>query len=125
MAYFLPLIRDPIRPANTNSKFTLKLQPEDCLMKSGFSRREMMKAVGASALLPASLNATQKQKSSWPPALGSNTPKLCLGVNPNLDEAGMRRVKQIGWRNTRTIRPRRSAEARSKSCLRWPAGKSW
>src|SRR5262245_40968028 len=67
-------------------------------MKSGFSRREMIKAVGASALLPPVLSAAPMavQKSSWPPAEGANSPKICLGVNPNLDAAGMRRVKQIG-----------------------------
>ena len=63
-------------------------------MNSDFSRREMMKAMAASALLPPALAAAQK--ASWPPAEGANTPKICLGVNPNLDAAGMRRVKQIG-----------------------------
>jgi len=67
-------------------------------MKSGFSRRDMMKAAGAAALLPSAspslLNAAQN--GSWPPAEGPNTPKICLGVRPDIDEAGMRRVKQIG-----------------------------
>jgi mannonate dehydratase len=67
-------------------------------MKSGFSRREMMKAAGVAALSPvaslSSLNAAQKR--SWPPAEGPDTPKICLGIRPDIDEAGMRRVKQIG-----------------------------
>src|SRR5574341_2090577 len=61
------------------------------------SRRKMIKAAAASALLPPALaSSASAQKSSWPPAEGPTTPKICLGVNPNLDEAGMRRVKQIG-----------------------------
>src|SRR5215475_16138737 len=67
-------------------------------MKSSFSRREMMKAAGAAALLPVAspsfLNAAQKR--SWPPAEDAGTPKICLGARPDVDEAGMRRVKQIG-----------------------------
>jgi mannonate dehydratase len=61
------------------------------------TRREIIKAVGASALLPHALaSSASAQKSSWPPAEGPSTPKLCLGVRADLDEAGMRRVKQIG-----------------------------
>src|SRR5262245_59335852 len=67
-------------------------------MKSGFSRREMMKAAGGAALAPVAspsfLSAAQKR--SWPPAEGRDTPKICLGLRPDIDEAGMRRVKQIG-----------------------------
>src|SRR5262247_2088139 len=84
------------------AKVTLKSQPEDHPMKSGFSRRRMMKAAGAAALLPVAskslppsfLNAAQKR--SWPPAEGAGTPKICLGIRPDVDEAGMRRIKQIG-----------------------------
>ncbi|HKC86890.1 MAG TPA: mannonate dehydratase, partial [Blastocatellia bacterium] len=54
----------------------------------------MMKAAGAAALSPAAL--TLAQEVSWPPAQGPNTPKICLGVRPDIDEAGMRRIKQIG-----------------------------
>jgi mannonate dehydratase len=57
------------------------------------TRREIIKAVGASALLPSALTATQKN--SWPPA-ETGAPKICLGVNPSLDDAGMRKIKQIG-----------------------------
>lgn len=57
------------------------------------TRREIIKAIGASAVLAPTLSATQK--SSWPPA-ETGAPKICLGVRPDLDAAGMRRVKQIG-----------------------------
>ena len=57
------------------------------------TRRKMLQTAGAAALLlPASSAA---QKSSWPPA-ETGAPRICLGVNPNLDAAGMRRVKQLG-----------------------------
>src|SRR5437867_3906717 len=62
-------------------------------MDSRFSRRKIMQALGAAALSPAGLAAAQV---SWPPAAGSNTPKICLGIAANTDEAGMRRLKQIG-----------------------------
>lgn len=32
----------------------------------------------------------------WPPREGSTTPRICLGVSPELSEAGMRHLKQIG-----------------------------
>src|SRR5215472_16005498 len=67
-------------------------------MKPGFSRREMIKAAGGAALAPVAspsiLSAAQKR--SWPPTEGTDAPKICLGVGPDIDEAGIRRVKQIG-----------------------------
>lgn len=63
-------------------------------MKSGFSRRELMKGAAASALLTTPALA-QTQKTSWPPA-ETGAPRICLGVPATLDAAGMRRVKQIG-----------------------------
>ncbi len=33
---------------------------------------------------------------AWPPAEGAHTPRICLGVGPDTDEAGLRRLKQIG-----------------------------
>src|SRR5262245_34238973 len=67
-------------------------------MKSGFSRRTMLQAMGAAALFPTALPSAPgvAQEVSWPPAEGPNTPKICLGVRPDIDEAGMRRIKQIG-----------------------------
>ncbi|MGH8245978.1 MAG: mannonate dehydratase, partial [Gammaproteobacteria bacterium] len=58
------------------------------------SRRRMMQTVGAAAVLPPSAFAAPPD--SWPPAEGPNTPKICLGAFGGADEAGMRRLKQIG-----------------------------
>ncbi|HEX4950481.1 MAG TPA: mannonate dehydratase [Blastocatellia bacterium] len=58
------------------------------------TRRELLKTAGAAALTPALVRA--QSKTSWPVIPGANHPKICLGVNPALDEAGMRKVKQIG-----------------------------
>lgn len=63
-------------------------------MKSRLSRRSWLKAAGAAASAPAVLRGAAC--ASWPPAEGPDVPKICLGVSPNLDEAGMRRIKQIG-----------------------------
>lgn len=60
------------------------------------TRRDLLKSVGvagASALLAPGIATAQTQ--SWPPS-ENGAPKICLGVNPNLDAAGMRRYKQIG-----------------------------
>jgi mannonate dehydratase len=53
----------------------------------------MMQTAAAAVLAPLAPAAAQV---SWPPALGSATPKICLGASPNLDEKGMRALKQIG-----------------------------
>lgn len=67
-------------------------------MKNKLSRRDLMKGVGASAVLTTTLPSARvhAQKSSWPPAEGANTPKICLGIAPDASAALMRRVKQIG-----------------------------
>jgi mannonate dehydratase len=60
------------------------------------TRREIIKsvgAVGASALPAPTISATQN--SAWPPA-ETGAPKICLGIRPDIDAAGLRRVKQIG-----------------------------
>ena len=57
------------------------------------TRREMLKAAGAAALIP--VVPTMAQKASWPPD-ESGAPKICLGVPTTIDEAGMRAIKQIG-----------------------------
>jgi mannonate dehydratase len=57
------------------------------------TRRDLLKAAGAAAIVPAMSPAAQK--TSWPPS-EAGAPKICLGVNPALDEAGMRKIKQIG-----------------------------
>jgi mannonate dehydratase len=33
---------------------------------------------------------------AWPSVEAPNTPKICLGISPDTDEAGMRRLRQIG-----------------------------
>jgi len=67
-------------------------------MKSEFSRRKLIQALSAAALSPAILSKTGSAAapSSWPPPLGQNTPKICLGGGQDLDEAGLRRLKQVG-----------------------------
>jgi mannonate dehydratase len=52
----------------------------------------MVQAAGAAALVSPALSAAV----SWPPAEGAGTPRICLGASPNLDEKGMRALKQIG-----------------------------
>ena len=62
-------------------------------MKRAFSRRNMMKGAAVAALAPSVGTAAPSR--SWPVTEGPETPKLCLGASPR-DEAGMRRVKQLG-----------------------------
>ncbi|MBI3694002.1 MAG: mannonate dehydratase, partial [Acidobacteria bacterium] len=52
-----------------------------------------MQAAGATALAPVALPAATVQ---WPPEPGAGAPKICLGAGGNLDEAGMRQLKQVG-----------------------------
>ena len=67
-------------------------------MSSRISRRNILKTVGAAALLSPSARGAS------PPELrqeGPETPKICLEINGQLaaghfDETGMRRVKQLG-----------------------------
>jgi mannonate dehydratase len=70
-------------------------------VKAAVSRRQLFKAAGATALLPAMAEAqpqapSSASSSSWPKTEGPTTPKLCLGARGDLDEAGMRGIKQIG-----------------------------
>jgi mannonate dehydratase len=68
-------------------------------MRSSISRRRLLQAMGAGALMastpPAAAHAAQP-KSSRMPSEGRDTPRICLGFYGTVDEAGMRRVKQIG-----------------------------
>ena len=61
------------------------------------TRRDLIKGVGASALLAPTMASAQTKTSpkSWPPA-ETGVPKICLGVRADADAALMRRVKQIG-----------------------------
>jgi len=52
-------------------------------------------SMGAAALTRRSVSALE-QRSALPPAESSTTPKICLGVGTDIDDAGMRRIKQIG-----------------------------
>src|SRR5690242_15068494 len=68
-------------------------------MNARFSRRKLIQAAGAAALpLPAAAASTQ----SGPRHEGADTPKICLEVGVGRlaagspDEAGARRVKQLG-----------------------------
>lgn len=62
-------------------------------MKNNVSRRSLLQAAGAASLAP--LAAKSAPSTSWPVREGPETPKLCLGYGAR-DEAGMRRVKQLG-----------------------------
>ena len=53
----------------------------------------MMQAAGAAALAPSVSMAAPA--TNWPIVEGPNTPKLCLGSGAR-DDAGMRRIKQLG-----------------------------
>jgi len=68
-------------------------------MNSDVSRRRMMQAAGATALAPSVMRAAA---AAWPRVEGPSTPKLCLETYAGRlsagaqEEAGMRRVKQLG-----------------------------
>jgi mannonate dehydratase len=68
------------------------------MRNSRFSRREVMKIVGATAI-PASVSSTAAGRiasAQWMPEK-KTLPKICLGVSENdINDAGMRRIKQIG-----------------------------
>ncbi|MGE0886784.1 MAG: mannonate dehydratase [Blastocatellales bacterium] len=66
-------------------------------MKTRLSRRNLLKAAGAAAIVPAieAPMIASTQKASWPPD-ETGAPKICLGVRGDADAALMRRVKQIG-----------------------------
>lgn len=59
-------------------------------------RRELFKAAGAAALVRPAPAEAQPPAAGWPKTEGPKTPKLCLGARADLDEAGMRGLKQIG-----------------------------
>jgi len=58
-----------------------------------FSRRTMMQAAGLAASVPGLVGGAAVE---WPPVEGPDTPKICLGLTAGSNEAGMRRLKQIG-----------------------------
>jgi len=72
-------------------------------MKSQFTRRRAMQAAGAGVLAPSAMSvAAAAQGRPWPIQEGPDTPKICLeqsggalSAGPQ-NEAGMRRVRQLG-----------------------------
>ena len=63
-------------------------------LRPTLSRRNLLQAAGAAAFLPA---ATPAAAIPGPRAEGRDTPKICLGAGDGgTDEAGLRRVKQLG-----------------------------
>jgi mannonate dehydratase len=90
-------------------------------MRSGISRRRMLQAMGAAALVSSTRRSAtlraQQPKFSRMPVEAKDTPKICLGFWGTVDEAGMRRVKQIGVDYVLTGGPRipwDEAEIRSR-----------
>jgi mannonate dehydratase len=80
-------------------------------MRAGILRREFLQAMGAAALAwPArstsSTSASVQRRFSRMPGEGPDTPKICLGFWGAVDDAGMRRVKQIGVDHVLTGGPR-------------------
>lgn len=69
------------------------------MIKSDFSRRNVLRAAGALALAPGPVPAAEIP---GPRVEGPNTPKICLEMGAgglsagNVDDAGIRRIKQIG-----------------------------
>ena len=61
-------------------------------MYSNLSRRELIGSVAGTALLPALSSAAETS-----PSASDHVPKICLGIGRNLiNDAGIRRVKQLG-----------------------------
>ena len=67
-------------------------------MPSLMDRRRLLQTLGAAlALAPGSARAAQGHAASWRmPVEEAGTPKICLGLYMPVDEANIRRVKQIG-----------------------------
>jgi mannonate dehydratase len=68
-------------------------------MRVKIDRRQLLQVAGAAAMgaWTAPRAAAQRRASAFRmPAEGKDTPKICLGVYGQVDEAAMRRVKQIG-----------------------------
>src|SRR5262249_10329661 len=63
-------------------------------MNTSFSRRRMMHAMGAAALPAVTTSGAAAQGMRGE---GRDTPKLCMNISEaTLDDAGMRRIKQLG-----------------------------
>jgi mannonate dehydratase len=77
-------------------------------MSSGVSRRSVLQAIATAAFVSSAPAASAQTRPTFTrmPSEGKDTPKICLGVPATLDEAGMRRVKQIGVDHVLTGGPR-------------------
>jgi mannonate dehydratase len=64
-------------------------------MKLSLSRRRLVQALGASALVSSAPQTASAAFNNWPLTEGPNTPKLCLGVG-RLEPVSLREVKQLG-----------------------------
>ena len=67
-------------------------------MDSLLDRRRLLQALGAAlAFAPGSARAGQGRPQSWRmPVEETGTPKICLGFYMPMDDANIRKVKQIG-----------------------------
>ena len=67
-------------------------------MTSRIPRRRVLQALGAAAVASSAPRASiDAQPATFRPLVeGADTPKICLGFYGTVDEAGLRRVKQIG-----------------------------
>lgn len=78
-------------------------------MNPVYTRRTMLQTMTTAALLSATSSrpaTAADAKTFRMPSEAANTPKICLGVPANTDEAGMRRLKQIGVDNVLMGGPR-------------------
>ena len=81
-------------------------------MKSALSRRTVLKVVGSAAMsctvIPAALPRAlvpEEEPEGWRPE-GPTTPKICLDISTNhMDDATLRRVKQIGVNYIASVGP--------------------
>jgi mannonate dehydratase len=64
-------------------------------MTQGFSRRDLLKGLGAAGALAVAPSAA-RGAADWPPPRGEGVPKLCLGLGADADPGAMRKLKQIG-----------------------------
>lgn len=72
-----------------------RLRPDSCIAMTPFTRREALKMGTLAALSSVAVRAQVSGSATvWPPSLGSDTPKICLGGRT--DAAEMRQLKQVG-----------------------------
>jgi mannonate dehydratase len=85
-------------------------------MDSSVSRRQLVQALGASALAATSAPNAPAAFGDWPLTESASTPKLCLGVT-HLEPVSLRKVKQLGvdhvLRGGPAVLPWRESELRS------------